>query len=614
MKPPDSTTRDIVAAFRRAALKPGKPFMVAGRVVLTYGELLDRVARLTRLYSANGLRQGDRVIVASNNDVDTVVLFLSLLRNGLTAVLMDPGAPASAARPLIESSAARGIILDAALRQTWRPDKSLFTLEIAAPVEGTSLFSKLLPRRNAAEQDATRYPAVLSGLRPADLQAEVPPDLDAYVLFTSGTTSRPKGVRIGHDNWSWHLDTLTRQFGYDDSARILNVLPLHHTDGLTQGPSVAFWNGATVYRPMPFTVPNIGPLLDTVYSERITHFVAVPTILSLILRFGQEYKDCFQTDDFSFVISAAAQLNSDLWTNFESSFGKRVANLYGLTETVTGGLFAGPGDADHKVGTVGRPVDCEARIVGEDDAELPSGVAGELVMRGRNIMKGYLNAPEATSQVIRDGWLHTGDIAVRDADGFFRIVGRKKNTIISGGMKVHPEEITEVLDAHPGVIESYTFGVEDVVWGERIVSAVVADSKADLCEARLVEHCRTMLPPAKVPHRIHTVPELPKGPSGKPIKDKVYELISRGTVLAQDGGAASVSNRVYVVAAQCFKVPVQNLRGSSAPRTVPGWDSMAHLHFVVALEEAFGIRLSPRDIMQIQTLADAERIVAGKGA
>ncbi|MEI6970372.1 MAG: long-chain fatty acid--CoA ligase, partial [bacterium] len=423
-----ATVESFVSCFRRAAkLSPGKAFLTTQAGVMTYGEMLDRTARLAGFWAASGLTRGDRVVLATRDDTAAVVMFLSLIRSGLTAVILDPHSPAPEACNLIRASAARGIVLDRELRTDWQPGGDLVTLELQKPAGRTSpLFSKLLGRSQQVPANQDSYPSILQRFAPLDISNEPAPDLVAYIMFTSGTTARPKGVQITHSNLAHHLGTLSRQFGYNSDSRILNVLPLHHTDGMTQGPMVALWNCAAVFRPAPFSIPGIGPLLDSIYSERITHFVTVPTALALILRLGQEYGSSFRTPGFRFVISAAAQLESALWSTFEETFHTRIVNMYGLTESVTGGLFSGPDDDSHRIGTIGKPVDCEARIVDNDGNDVPDGTPGELLMRGGHIMKGYLNNDADTAAVLRDGWFFSGDIATRDHDGFYRIVGRKK--------------------------------------------------------------------------------------------------------------------------------------------------------------------------------------------
>lgn len=601
---------NIIRAFERAAsMKPGK-ILIAGEKTLTYGELLKHAALLTSLFRKGGLSPGDRAVISTVDDIAAVTFFLSLLRSGVTAVIIDPETPAPQAQALISAARPKAVFLDSGICGSWQPDKNLFTVEIKKTGGRDSLFDKLIKKKISS--DNTGYPAVLDTLSPAATPPDIHPGLSAYVIFTSGTTSRPRGVEISHGSLFHHLCTLSRQFGYDKSSRIMNVLPLHHADGLIQGPVVAFFNGCSVHRPMPFTVQNIHGLLDNVYSERITHLVAVPTMLSLIHRFADGYEDCFVTEDFRFIISTAAYLDEGLWRNFEDRFKTRIANVYGLTETVAGSLFSGPGDKDHRIGTIGRPVDCAARIVDESGRAMPAGSAGELAISGSHLMKGYLGDPEATSEALKDGWLLTGDIAVADNDGFYRIAGRKKNVIISGGINVHPEEVSEVLKAHPSVIDAVTFGVNDEVRGERIISCVTLSSGNETGTQNLVDFCRTRLAPSKAPERVHILPELPKGPSGKIIIDRVRQMVTDAAPRVDENRGRDIRSRVFSAAARSFRLPPSDITLNSNASNTPGWDSLGHIEFAASLEEEFDIALATVDILNIRSLLDAERIIGAK--
>jgi long-chain acyl-CoA synthetase len=605
---------NIIDAFRSAedASNRKRPFLVAEQG-LSYGEVVDRTKKLTRFYHDAGLRSGDRVVIASDDDLEASVLFLSLLRSGLTAVLIDPETKPHRFEHIVRTAKPKGIILDAALRGQWRPDTIDVVLEIKSEQasKGT-LFAKLLGNKQASEAPANFYPALLRDLQGMDGSAVIDQEMDAYILFTSGTTSDPKGVRISHKNLFSHVRTLSRQFGYAPDCRILNILPLAHVDGIVQGPVVAFANGATLHRPMRFEIHGLDRLLDTFYTLRITHFVTVPTALALIERLCGNQTDAFQTEDFRFIVSTGAYLDAKMWKSFEDHFQVRIANVYGLTETVTGGLFSGPGDEDHCIGTVGKPIDCEVRIVNEQGKPARTGESGELMMKGDNIMKGYVNAPEATANVLRDGWLSTGDIATVDKKGFYRIVGRKKNLIIRGGINIQPEEITEVLKMSPSVIDAVTFGVPDETWGEQAVSAVTLDPPGCLSEQELIRFCRTQLEAVKVPHRIHVLQSLPKGPVGKVIIDQVKQLVRDSAAAEAMDKRVDLEAQIISLASSCFKVAPGDLTLETGPEDTTGWDSLAHLELVSALEARFGIALSPSEIMQIGRLSDAWKIISKK--
>jgi long-chain acyl-CoA synthetase len=604
---------DLISTFADAArIRPNVPFLTTDRGVLTYGEVLRQIPLLAAMYREMGLGIGDRVIIAANDERTAMVLFLSLIRCGITAILASPDNPAPEARSLIDAARPKGLFIDEALHKNWNVQQVPKLLLINETSGKTTLFGKLLGNRGKSPSEAC-YPAILERLTAAPLPEAIPPETDAYIIFTSGTTARPKGVRISHRALFAHLQTLTRQFGYDRKTRLLNLLPLHHADGLVQGPLSGFFAGGTVYRHLRFSIPAISDILDTIFTERITHFVAVPTMLALIMSMTVEGEDCFTSPEFRLIISTAAKLEPSLWEGFEARFGKRIVNVYGLTETVAGSLFSGPDEGSHRIGTVGKPVDCLVRLVNEEGAEVARGEIGELLLSGPHLMTGYFDDPEATDDAIRNGWLHTGDLARQDEDSCYRIMGRRKNLIIAGGLNIQPEEVTEVLHGHPAVQEAVTFGMPDEIWGERVVSCVIPRAEGALDEAGLIEYCRGRLAPYKLPSRIHFAGELPKGPSGKVLIDRARELASLPPVERNKPARVEIPERIIAIASECFKTSACALSLASGQSTTPGWDSLGHLEFVVELENTFGISLSPADIMKLTSLGEAERIVRSHG-
>jgi long-chain acyl-CoA synthetase len=384
---------------------------------------------------------------------------------------------------------------------------------------------------------------------------------------------------------------------------------MHHADGLTQGAALAFFMGCTVYRHQRFSLQDLPELLTSIYKDRVTHLVTVPTILALMLRLATEVDDAFVTPDFKFIISTAAHLDETLWRDFEERFRAIVVNSYGLTETVNEAIYCGPGDASRRVGTIGKANGAEVRIVGPGGETVATGEVGELTLRGPLIMKGYFRNPEATAEVIRDGWFHTGDLATVDTDGFYRIVGRKKSVIIRGGLNVYPEDVTRILRAVPGVLDAVTFGMPDAVWGETVVSCVLPASGHHLAETELIAACRAGLAPEKVPSGVHIFDDFPRGPSGKIVLGEIKSLVEARR--AQGGPAATgdIEARLISLAATCFQVEPQSLSLGSTSDGTTGWDSLTHVNLVDAIEEAFAIKLSPRDIMRLGSLGDAHAMI-----
>jgi long-chain acyl-CoA synthetase len=285
-----------------------------------------------------------------------------------------------------------------------------------------------------------------------------------------------------------------------------------------------------------------------------------------------------------------------------------IVNLYGLTETVTGGVFAGPDATTGVPGSIGMPMDCELRIVDDQGGDVAAGESGELLMRGDLLMSGYFGDPELTASVLRDGWLHTGDLARRDATGLCWIIGRVKNIVIRGGYNISPEEIAEVLQRHPRVREAIAFGMPDPVWGETVAALVVVESNLDAEQLRA--HCAARLEAWKVPTRIEIVDGLPRGRSGKVMIEAARDMLgSAASATNPHGPGADAAERLLKVAAASFKTEPGKLGLHSTPEDVPGWDSLAHMQLVGALEKEFGVQLHARDIMALDRLDKALKMV-----
>jgi long-chain acyl-CoA synthetase len=618
MLPAATSWPDVVTTFNRLnePAFQSAVFLDMGTRKVPYRHLTERVGQLASLFARHGLREGDRLVVSVVDEVETACIFWALLRYGITAILLDPEVKPGRARALLQKAEPAGFIADEAFLDRHAIDRSVgFVLPVKAEeAPKGQLFRKLLGRTAPAAAAAFTYPAVLTKEASGALPTAISPDTVAYVLFTSGTTSDTKGVQITHRNLFTHLRTLSNVYSLSTETRLLNILLLYHADGIIQGPVLAAYNAATCVRPLRFELSQIGVLLDAVYKYRVTHMIAVPAMLALIQRFSDGYEDCFRTPDFRFIISVSSHLEEALWSAFAVRFAVIIVNVYGLTETVAGGLFSGPTEATYRIGTVGKPVDMQARIVDEQGRELGEEQEGELQLRGENVMRGYLHNEAATAEVLlEEGWLASGDMARRSADGFYRITGRRKNIIVSGGVNIHPEEITEILNTHPAVLEAVSFGMPDAVFGEKLISCVVLTPGQEVTEVALLAFCREHMEEEKIPAAIHQLPTLPKGLSGKVQLNAVREqLVEQVTQAA--GAGPDFRMMVRDAAAASFKVPLELLKPEANSHNIAGWDSMAHLDFVVRLEKALGTEFSTAEIMVMNSLQNAEEVARKKFA
>jgi long-chain acyl-CoA synthetase len=315
---------------------------------------------------------------------------------------------------------------------------------------------------------------------------------------------------LTHRNLSYNVQQVSAWFADARPGEevMLGVLPFFHVFGMTVAMNYSVHAAAaTVLMPNP---RDIQQMVKSIARHRVTLFPAVPAMFNGINNAPRV--EGLDLTSVKFCFSGGAPLPIDVGTRFESMTGATIAEGFGLTETspVT---HVNPLKGERKPGSIGLPVgDTDARIVDLEDGttEPPTGGEGELLIRGPQVMKGYWNAPEATSDAIKDGWLHTGDIARADADGYFFIVGRKKDLIIASGYNVYPDEVDDVLTAHPAVLEAATIGVPDEKRGETVKSFVVLLEGRTATAEELIEYCRKELAAYKIPRQIEFRDELPK--------------------------------------------------------------------------------------------------------
>lgn len=437
-------------------------------------------------------------------------------------------------------------------------------------------------------------------------------DAIAYLLFTSGTTAAPSGVEITRGNLCSHLDTLARLYGFDRNTRVFNPTPLAHTDGLIFGSLLTMATGGTVIRPGALRLAEFADWISLAREHGATYMMTNPTVLSLIDRVA-ERDDYFSFPGFKGVLCGGSQLRPELWLHFEKRFRTEIWNLYGLTETVTTALYSGRHPEMGPVGTLGKPIDCEARIARPAGIELAPGddAVGELQLRGPHIFRGYWRNPERTAATIdADRWMRTGDLVRGNADGSYTFLGRAKMAINSGGTLIRGEEIDECLLRHPEVAESVTVGLPDPEFEEIPVSAVVPRGKAD--EAELTAYCRSELETLKVPKRIIIVEAIPRGDAGKPSLPAVKELLASALRPAQRPTAAAgddIDSEVIALAALVLGVEEASLSSASNAETVDGWDSFRHVNLILQAEDRFGVRIPGAQAGKVANLGELADLI-----
>jgi long-chain acyl-CoA synthetase len=610
------------AIVERLRARRKSTYMVGARD-LSFAELGADVGALAAYFDEAGMK-GRRLLLISRSDRVLLTSFFAALLKGVTSVILDPAAPVPELEVLVAAADADGVIADRAILDSLDAAGALQRTSVRHAVGSDDLGAKrggfriFGGRSKPADLPADDIAGIIAARNGEQITAEdVDDEAIAYILFTSGTTSRPKGVMISHRALHAQMRTFIANYGLSAEATVMNLLPFHHTDGLTQGAVMCLLAGSKFVRPYRFSPDKLPQMLTDLYRHSVTHLVTVPSVLALSRALDNSLSDAFRYPEFQFVISTAAPLDGELWQSCEARFGIQIVNVYGLTETVCETMYCGPDAANRRLGSVGRPIDSRAKIVDADGGELGDEAEGELLVAGEHIMTGYFNDPEATAAVLKDGWFHTGDIARRDRDGFYFIVGRKKDLIISGGINIYPEDVNGVLRSIAGVLDAVTFGLPDPLWGERAVSCVICDKAADPSVEAISQSFLARASRQKLPREIVKLDEFPRGPAGKVVMSEVRELFNKQSEkfrgVAECGGN-DVQTQVYTVAAGVLGCPPDHLSPDSQSETVPNWTSLNHVEMMLALEMAFGFKFSTREIMKFRSIGDAIDIVRSRTA
>lgn len=585
---------------------------------LLFNEQKVRIIKLYSWLKKNHLFNEGSILIVVEDEMERISLIMALISLGQPTIIFDPtGTQYETTRILTNCNFCAVIADEKSYQKLMLSDYKVPHLKVVKHKKTTGVFGNLLSGKNNSE-DKTCWPILEEKEDAFNLDnildlIEISPDKVILIIFTSGTTSKSKGVEIQFSALLSQVATLKQQYSLDTNSRFLNTLPLHHVDGLIQGPILAWFNGTRVYRPCNFSTQHLSNYLISIYRERITHLIAVPTMLSLIHRLGLEWAENFNSQDFKLVVSCAGHLELSLWESFEKDFNVKVVNMYGLTETVTSALFSGPDDNSRRLGTLGKPINCKIKIIDDKGKKVDQGEVGELLISGPQLMKRYHDDERSSNQVIREGWLYSGDLVKELNTGHIELVGRKKNQIISGGRNISPEEVAEVVNLHPDVQESIILGQVNKDWGETVCALVVSNVEK-ISEIELIKWCRTKLSEYKVPMHIFVVRELVKGPSGKILIEDARKQLEKlmFSFEKHNSKEEKIDTQVLAVSANVFKINKENLSIYSSPENTDGWDSLAHMNLILALEETFDIFLNTREIMYIDNLERAIEVCQKK--
>jgi long-chain acyl-CoA synthetase len=477
----------------------------------TYGEFDASVSKFAAALQSLGVGKGDHVAFLLGNTPHFLISLYATVRLGATAVPVNPiYTPDEIAYILNDSDAKAVIALDALLPLVEKahaalPKIAAFVIcetapETAAKIAELPAEAKTKVR---AFSELIRQPGALEQI------VDVQRDDTAVILYTSGTTGKPKGAMLTHENLYSNARDVGAYLGMTPDDRIIATLPVFHVFALTVVVNAPLLQGATIV-----LLPRFNPkdVFDAIKSREATVFAGVPTMFNFMYQFPEANPEDFAS--VRLAISGGSAMPVALLHNFEEKFNVRVSEGYGLSEASPVTCF-NPIDRERKAGSIGTSIiNVENKVVNEFGEEVPVGEVGELVVRGPNVMKGYYKMPEETNAALRGGWLYTGDLARVDEEGYFYIVDRKKDMIIVGGYNVYPREIEEVLFAHPGIVEAAVVGLPDPDFGESVHAYVVLKDSS-LTTEDLQAHCKEHLAKYKVPKHFEILDDLPKNTTGK---------------------------------------------------------------------------------------------------
>ena len=500
-----SNYSDLVTLLQRSVQQFGaRPAFAIGDQAVTYSDFWEHARRFAGGLLAHGLKPGERVAIMLPNIPEFPVAYFGTLLAGGVAVPLNTMFKSHEVRYILEDSEAKFLFLWDGVEQQ---------------------IGEVYPEGEGPRIIVCREPAMESHLAWEEFLQDPPaenfpgkPDLGdtAVILYTSGTTGHPKGAELTHLNLASNAEACVQAGTVTPDDVILGVLPFYHSFGQTVVMNASILSGAT-----NVLIPKFEPesVIRAILDKKVTIFAAVPTMFK-ILADAQAEKLSLPT--VRTCISGGAKLSEQIAREFEEKFGLPIYEGYGLTEASPVVSF-NPMDYRSKPGSVGLPVsDVEVRIVDDRGRELGPGEEGEIIVHGPNVMKGYLNRPEATKEAILDGWLFTRDIGKLDDDGYLYILGRKKEMIIKGGFNIYPKEVENVLAYHPKVLEVAVVGVPDPVQGEEVKAYVVPKPGKRINRQELFEYCQEHLAYYKCPKYITFLRALPKSSSGRVLKRKLY--------------------------------------------------------------------------------------------
>ncbi len=461
---------------------------------VTYSELNQHINAYAGLFQQLGVKPGERVAICSSNCPEFIYSYLGAIQAGAIVVPLNLMLTQEEIAFIVKDAGCSTLVIHPAI---------LERLQLA-PEQAAALGLRQVVVLDAvtAKRAQAASPAAPAATAAADT---------CVFLYTSGTTGRPKGAMLSHNNFLADVEAMDAVSDLGSGDNFLCVLPMFHSFAWATSVLLPLYLGSTITIKETFQPKDT---LKTLAEDDITVFCGVPAMYAVLWRLAE----AGQFKALRLAISGGAPLAAEIQRGFEAKFAFPLVEGYGLSEAAPV-VCLNPLDGVRKPGSIGLPLPgMEVKVVDANDREVLPGEVGELVVRGPNVMSGYYNQPQETAATLRNGWLHTGDLARRDADGYFYIVDRKKDMVILGGFNVYPREVEEVLLTHPAVLDAAVVGVGDPLKGETVKAYIVLKEGETADRRRLQEFLKEHLALYKIPRLFEFVADLPKSPTGKVLK------------------------------------------------------------------------------------------------
>ncbi len=490
----------------RAQQAPDKTFLYFKDEEVSYSRLNEIANRVANGLIAQGIQKSDKVCLFMANCAEYIYSFFGITKAGAVATPVNSLLKAEEVTYIVNNSDAQTVITQSRfveiidkIRSQCPKLKNIIVTDTDDTLADKISFKKML--------DAASRPAV-----------DIVPEDVAGIIYTSGTTGHPKGVELTHRNYLVDAEQIAYAAQMTPADRFLCILPLFHVNAQVVTTLSPMYAGASMILLEGFSPKTFLPALA---HYKATAFSGVPTVYAILNTLPDAEK--YALSKLRFCLCGAAPMPVEVFNTFEKKYKAFILEGFGLSEGTCASSI-NPLGGKRKIGSIGLPLrGQEMRIFDDNDKELPPGQVGEIVVRGENVMKGYYRNPQATAGALKNSWLHTGDLGYVDEEGYFYIVGRKKEMIIRGGENIYPKEAEEVLYRHSAILEAAVVGIPDKIWGEEVMAFIVLKEQAALTADEVIAYCRQHLADFKCPRKVEFVKAFPKTATGKIQKNKIVE-------------------------------------------------------------------------------------------